>query len=158
MNCKSTFYGVSNIKTVPNCDACPGHDDIARRNQEVADGKVGIDQTPTISYQSNSIEVQMKKAKKAPKKSAPKKIAKKAVSKKAVAKKKAKKSAPKKAAKKARKPRLTVINVKLSNATLHLLEARAKKFTDGNLSLLLRYAGLRYRPAKGESIPFKIVL
>ncbi len=60
--------------------------------------------------------------------------------------------------KKAKKPGLKVINVKLSGPTLKQLEKRAKKFTDGNLSLLLRYAGLWYRPIKGEKIPFKTVL
>lgn len=35
-NCGATYWSVHGGKVV-NCDQCPGHDDIARRNQESAD-------------------------------------------------------------------------------------------------------------------------
>lgn len=73
-------------------------------------------------------------------------------------KSKAKPKAPEKKAKRAKKPRLKIISVKFSGPVLKELEARAKKLTDGNLSALLRYTGLKYRPTKGEQVPFKFVL
>lgn len=56
----------------------------------------------------------------------------------------------------AKKPRMGVVNVKLTRATRKQLEERAKKFADGNLSAYLRYTGLRYTPVKGEK--FKVIL
>lgn len=39
-NCGASWWSPSNAKPVPNCDQCPGHDDIARRDQEDADSRV----------------------------------------------------------------------------------------------------------------------
>lgn len=95
----------------------------------------------TRPVKPDPLEVQMKKKVKA-----------KAPKKKAVKLKKSKpaKQAKKKAAKK--KKGLTCINVKMSKATLSTLRARARKFTKGNVSALLRYAGLKYTLKKGESM------
>lgn len=57
-----------------------------------------------------------------------------------------------------KKPPLKVKNIKFGAETLKLIEQRAKKFTDGNLSAFLRYTALRYTPKKGEPVPFKTVL
>lgn len=47
------------------------------------------------------------------------------------------------------------VNVKLSVAALKALKLIAKKCAGGNVSALLRHAGLKYTPKKGETIPLK---
>lgn len=46
------------------------------------------------------------------------------------------------------KPKL--INMKILEKDLKVLIARAKKYTDGNLSLWLRHAGLHYIPKRKD--------
>lgn len=48
---------------------------------------------------------------------------------------------------------LKIVNLKLGGKDRAALKAQAKKFTKGNLSAWLRYAGLQYVPKRGEQIP-----
>lgn len=70
-----------------------------------------------------------------------------------------KSKAPRKPSKKApsknSKPKLIVVNVKMTRAERATLKAYAKRFADGNLSAWVRHAGHRYTPKKGEKIRFK---
>ncbi len=55
-----------------------------------------------------------------------------------------------KAATKKKKPREPMINIKASLKQKRALQARADAYANGNLSLWLRYAGMRYKPSQEE--------
>lgn len=70
--------------------------------------------------------------------------------------KKAKKSKAKKVKlqlKRPKKEKPTLINFKVVKSDLKAIEARAKKFAGGNLSLWLRHAGLKYTPKRKDLSP-----
>lgn len=56
------------------------------------------------------------------------------------------------AKKKRKKSKLSLINLKVTEAERRELSAFAKKYADGNLSAWLRHAGRKYRPKKTEVI------
>ena len=57
--------------------------------------------------------------------------------------------------KKKKLEKLKLRNVKLSPRDERLLQAKAKKHADGNLSAWLRHAGMRYTPKKSERVVTK---
>lgn len=51
--------------------------------------------------------------------------------------------------------KLGVVNTKMSASDRKALQAKAKKFAQGNLSAWVRHAGKKYTPKKGEKISLK---
>ena len=51
--------------------------------------------------------------------------------------------------------KLILITAKVAAEDLALIQRKADRFTEGNLSAWLRYAGKQYSPKKGERIPIR---
>lgn len=65
-----------------------------------------------------------------------------------------KKSKPASKAKAAPKKKFRVVNVKVGGEQREI-EAKARRYADGNISAWLRYAGRMYTPKKGEKVNLK---